>query len=192
MLKYRIKVISLKRRSDRRNHIENLFKDIDFDFVDAIDGLNYKLTEEDLKFISGNDYEKYGIHIPSLVCANYTHMNLIRECSYGNIPFFIFEDDVEIIKPIDFSFEEIASKDLDVFWLMPNQPSILAYVVWPNGSKIILDYINRVKLSSGLDWQFHRMKGTNLLKEDQLDDNYFHQIPGKNSDITSLENYGLK
>ena len=187
----KIKVISLKRRQDRRIKFANTFKHINFEFVDALDGQIYKLTKFDKEFIKGNEYEKYGIHIPSLVCANYMHLNLLDECSKGDVPFIIFEDDTELVKPMDFKFEDIVKRDLDVFWLMPYEPSILCYIVWPSGAKILIDYINEVKLDKGLDWKFHYLKGSGKLREDQLSSSYFTQIPGKDSDITSLENYAL-
>jgi len=119
------------------------------------------------------------------------HLNLIDECSKGNVPFIIFEDDTEIIKPIDFKFENIVKKDLDVFWLMPDEPSILAYIIWPSGAKILIDYINKVKLDRGLDWKFHSIKGKGKLREDQLNNSYFTQTPGSNSDITTIKNYDI-
>ena len=189
MSAYKVKIISLKRRQDRRLRIKEVFKDIPFEFFDAIDGQNYQLTEKDLKFIEGNEYAKYGIHIPSLVCANYTHLNLLAQCANDVIPYFIFEDDVEFIKPIDFDFNQIAQKDLDVFWLMPNEPSILAYVVWPKGAKILIEWINKIGLSRGLDWQFNHIKNKGLIKEEELHNKYFTQIPGKDSDITQNEWY---
>ena len=76
---YKIKVISLKRRQDRRKKISHMLQQINFDFVDGLDGQKYKLTKFDKEFIKGNDYNKHGIHIPSLVCANYTHLNLLAE-----------------------------------------------------------------------------------------------------------------
>ena len=186
---FKFKVISLKRRQDRRKKFANTFKHINFEFVDALDGQTYKLTEFDKEFIKGNDYKNYNIHIPSLVCANYTHLNLLDECSKGDIPFIIFEDDTEIIKTLDFKFEDLVKKDLDVFWLMPNEPSILCYIIWPSGAKILINHINKVKLDRGLDWKFHEIKGSGLLREDQLSSSYFNQTPGKDSDITNLENY---
>lgn len=189
---YKIKVISLKRRQDRREKFSHMFRHIDFEYVDALDGQTYKLTEFDKEFIKGNEYEKYKIHIPSMVCSQYMHLNLLDECSKGDIPYIIFEDDAELVKPMDFKFEDIVKKDLDVFWLMPDEPSILCYIVWPSGAKILLDYVvNESKLDQGLDWKFHWIKKSGRLREDQLSSSYFTQIPGKNSDITTLYNYEL-
>ena len=130
---YKVQVISLKRREDRRAHMAHMFQHINFDFVDALDGQTYKLTKFDKEFIKGNDYKKHGIHIPSLVCANYTHLNLLDECSKQDQPYFIFEDDVEMTeaKAPDLYFEALASvEDLDAFL---NSPVDLAYSLLDSG-----------------------------------------------------------
>ena len=192
---YKVKVISLKRREDRRVHMAHMFQHINFDFVDALDGQTYKLTKFDKEFIKGNDYKKHGIHIPSLVCANYTHLNLLDECSKQDQPYFIFEDDVEMTgaKAPDLYFETLASvTDLDAFWLIPNEPSIAAYIVWPEGAKKMIDYVENVaKLKRGLDWAFWDLRKSKDFRADQSNEAYFKHDPGKDSDITTIENYDI-
>ena len=190
---YKIKVISLKRRQDRRKKFANTFKHINFEFVDALDGQTYKLTEFDKEFIKGNEYEKYKIHIPSLVCSQYMHLNLLDECSKGDIPFIIFEDDAKLTRELDLDFNKISEKQLDIFWLMKDEPSILAYMVWPSGAKKIRDYVfNEAKLDKGLDWKLYDLKKLNRLVGEEPEYSYFYQIPGEDSDITTLYNYELR
>ena len=192
---YKIKVISLKRRQDRRKKISHMLQQIDFDFVDGLDGQKYKLTKFDKEFIKGNDYKKHGIHIPSLVCANYTDLNLLAECAEQDKPYFIFEDDIELTdaKTPDLYFETLASvEDLDAFWLIPNEPSIAAYIVWPEGAKKMIDYVNNIaKLKRGLDWAFWDIRKKKNFRADQAKEAYFKHDPGKNSDITTIENYDI-
>jgi len=192
---YKVKVISLKRRQDRRKKISYMLQQIDFDFVDGLDGQKYKLTKFDKEFIKGNDYKKHGIHIPSLVCANYTHLNLLAECAEQDKPYFIFEDDIELTdaKAPDLYFETLASvEDLDAFWLIPNEPSIAAYIVWPEGAKKMIDYVNNIaKLKRGLDWAFWDIRKKKNFRADQAKEAYFKHDPGKNSDITTIENYDI-
>lgn len=192
---YKVKVISLKRRQDRRKKISYMLQQIDFDFVDGLDGQKYKLTKFDKEFIKGNDYKKHGIHIPSLVCANYTHLNLLAECAEQDKPYFIFEDDIELTdaKTPDLYFETLASvEDLDTFWLIPNEPSIAAYIVWPEGAKKMIDYVNNIaKLKRGLDWAFWDIRKKKNFRADQAKEAYFKHDPGKNSDITTIENYDI-
>jgi len=192
---YKVKVISLKRRQDRRDKITHMFQQIDFDFVDALDGKDYQLTDYDKKLIEGNEYEKYGIHIPSLVCANYTHLNLIEECSKQDLPYFIFEDDVFLTdeKSPDLYFETLALvNDLDAFWLIPDTPTIAAYIVYPEGAKkIIKDFERNNELKQGLDWKFWNLRKSGKLFVDQAKIAYFGHNPGEDSDITTLENYDI-
>ncbi len=194
---YKVKVISLERRNDRREKMSKMFQHVPFEFVDALDGQNYKLTAYDKKMIEGNDYEKHNIHIPSLVCANYMHLNLLEECSKQDLPFFIFEDDVSLNEnhePPKELFETLSSvNDLDAFWLISDTPTIAAYIVWPSGAKIMKNYIIRkAKLKRGLDWSFWDLRKSDKLRVDQLKVSYFDTNPGIDSDITTLDNYELK
>ena len=188
---YKVKVISLARRQDRRDKFTETFSKLfPFEYVDAIDGRDYTLTDYDKEFIKGNDYEDYGIHIPSLVAANYTHLNLLQECSEGDIPFVILEDDAKLVDKFDLNFEKLSKKSLDIYWLMPNEPSILAYMVWPIGAQKLLDRIfNEYKLSVGLDWSFFDIRNEGQLIQEELKKEVFYQIPGEDSDITTLLNY---
>lgn len=193
---YKVKVISLKRRQDRRKKISHMFQHVPFEFVDAIDGKEYKLTKFDKEFIKGNDYEKWGIHIPSLVCAQYMHLNLLDECSKQNLPFIIFEDDISLNadETAPENYFEILSKvnDLDAFWFIQNEPSIAAYMVWPEGAKKMIDYVNNVsKLRRGLDWAFWDLRKSKDFRGDQVKDSYFEHQPGEDSDITIIENYDI-
>ena len=193
---YKVKVISLKKRQDRRKKIAHMFQHIDFEFCDGIDGETYKLTKFDKEFVKGNDYEKWGIHIPSLVCANYTHLNLLDECSKQDLPYFIFEDDIflnEDEKTPENYFETLSSvNDLDAFWFIPNEPSIAAYIVWPEGAKKMIDYVENVsKLRRGLDWAFWDLRKSKNFRGDQAKISYFEHKPGEDSDITTIENYDI-
>ena len=196
MSTYKVKVISLKKRQDRRKKMSHMLQHVPFEFVDAIDGKEYKLTKFDKEFIKGNDYEKWGVHIPSLVCANYMHLNLLNECSKQDLPFIIFEDDVFLNKdetaPENY-FETLSSvNDLDAFWFIQNEPSIAAYMVWPEGAKKMVNYVENVsKLRRGLDWAFWDLRKSKDFRGDQLKDSYFEHRPGNDSDITTVENYDI-
>tara|TARA_B000000475_G_C15911221_1_gene412655 strand:- start:121 stop:723 length:603 start_codon:yes stop_codon:yes gene_type:complete len=196
MSTYKVKVISLKRRQDRRKKMSHMFQHINFEFVDALDGKTYKMTKFDKEFIKGNDYEKWGVHIPSMVCAQYMHLNLLEECANQELPYFIFEDDVllnEDEKAPDLYFEALASvEDLDAFWFVPNEPSVAAYIVWPEGAKKMIDYVNNVtKLRRGLDWAFWDLRKNKEFRADQANTSYFIHNPGEDSDITTIENYDI-
>ena len=154
------------------------------------------MTEFDKEFVKGNDYEKWGVHIPSMVCAQYMHLNLLEECANQELPYFIFEDDVLLNKDEkapDLYFEALASvEDLDAFWFVPNEPSVAAYIVWPEGAKKMIDYVNNVtKLRRGLDWAFWDLRKNKEFRADQANISYFIHNPGEDSDITTIENYDI-
>jgi hypothetical protein len=183
---YKIFVISLKRRQDRRKKISELFEknNLKFSFYDAIDGRDLIVTDEIEELFLNNEFEEWGIIKECIYGANLTHLEILKKCSEQTSAYFIFEDDVQIIKDIDFSFEDISNKQLDAFWLTKNQPSILCYVVWPEGAKKMYDWVVNVsKLDKGLDWKFQELRESNLLKIEEIYDDYFHQVPGEDSDI---------
>jgi len=185
-MEYKTFVISLKRRQDRREKITDLFlqNNIDFSFYDGVDGRDLIVTNEINDLFRGNDFDDYGIIKECIYGANITHLNLLKECSQQNLPYIIFEDDVQIIKPIDFKFEDIVKKELDAFWLTRNQPSILCYIVWPEGAKKLYHWImDVVKLDRGLDWKFHDLRNSKLYNIEEIWDDYFYQVPGDDSDI---------
>ena len=123
-------------------------------------------------------------------------LNLLDECSKQDLPFIIFEDDVFLnedeIAPENY-FETLSLvNDLDAFWFIPNEPSVAAYIVWPEGAKKMIDYVENVsKLRRGLDWAFWDLRKSKDFRGDQVKDSYFEHRPGKDSDITTLENYDI-
>jgi hypothetical protein len=194
MKEYKIKILSLKHRIDRQDKIKKVFEGFDFEFFWGMYGKDYTLTEYDKKWITGNNYREWGVNIKSLVASSHSHLNILRECISEGIPYFVFEDDVKLNKPIDFSFTEIAKKDLDVFWLVPDKPSILGYVVWPSGASKLIDAVDGPEgLLYGLDYMWHFLKNTGYLNEEQLWDDYFWQIAGdKDSDMADKLYFNFK
>lgn len=185
-MNYKIFVISLKRRKDRREKISELFKkyNLTFSFFDAIDGRDLIITDEVNDFFSNNEFEQWGIIKECIYGNTLSHLNLLKECSQQNLPYFIFEDDVKIKKDIDFTFESIAEKHLDAFWLIDLEPSSLAYVIWPQGAKKMYDWmVNIGKGDKGMDWKLLEIKNSNILKSEKIWDEYFYQVPGEDSDI---------
>jgi len=192
---YKVKVISLKRRKDRREKMLHLLQKVPFEFIDALDGKDYKLTAADKEFIKHNEYSRFDIHIPSLVCANYMHLNLLDECANQDLPYIILEDDIELTDetPPEKYFETLSSvNDLDAFFFIGKTPSIAAYMVWPKGAKKMLKYIEKVKLNRGLDWQFWTLREIDkTFRCETPKIEYFRTIPGHDSDITNTKNYDI-
>lgn len=179
-------VISLTRRQDRRDRITQAFHahSIPFQFWDAIDGQTLEVTPEIEWRFRGNDFLEWGIIPANCYAANLTHLQLLQNCVSENCPYILFEDDTQVLQPIDFDWEELLARtDLDIYWLCRQEPTILCYIVWPHGARKILDYLATIPLNQGLDWKFLRMREQGLVNWDVVPKEYFHQVPGEDSDI---------
>ena len=90
--------ISLNRREDRRENIENRLKDlsIEFEFFDAIDG---SLLTESYQLPKG------------AIGCNLSHMNLYRSLADYDKPILIIEDDAEFANDVIDQFNSIDIPD---------------------------------------------------------------------------------
>ena len=101
------------------------------------------------------------------------HIDLLKLCIKENIPYIIFEDDIEIIKSIDFKFEDIVKKDLDVFWLIFKKNLQFSIYSLAEGKKLIESQLDKVGgLSKGLDWKWNQLKNTDFLRQEEISDKY--------------------
>ena len=82
-MKHEIKVLSLKRRQDRRDHmIANFGKRYSFDFWDALDGKTHKFTPKENQLFKNSEIHLYNCDINSvkavsiIICGN-THLIII-------------------------------------------------------------------------------------------------------------------
>ena len=91
-----MKVVNLRRRSDRRDAMTTEFKNANFSdyvFVEAVDGKDLSPTKELKKLFEGNDF---GSRVGVIGCA-LTHYNLWRMLLASQEDYFvIFEDDVKL------------------------------------------------------------------------------------------------
>ena len=96
-MSYKIKVVNLEKRLDRKDNVIKIFKDIDFetyDFYNAIDGRTIDLNLEIKNLFTGNDFcNRKGV----IGCA-LSHYNMwIELMNDDNIDFYIiFEDDITL------------------------------------------------------------------------------------------------
>jgi len=102
------KVINLKRRSDRKQAIEEEFKKHDFDdyvFTDAVDGKELKPTLEIKKLFSGNDF---GYRCGVVGCA-LSHYNLwVELLNDPRVDYYvIFEDDIQLASNFKQKFKDL-------------------------------------------------------------------------------------
>lgn len=108
-----MKVINLKRRSDRKEYMTNLFKSIqftDYEFVEAVDGKELKPTTELKDLFDGNDF---GSRSGVIGCA-LSHYNLWNALLADTSAeyYVIFEDDVTLSSTFKPIYEGMKNNDV--------------------------------------------------------------------------------
>lgn len=103
MLSYKIIVINLKKRIDRKNYIINLFSNLNLNsyfFYEAIYGNNIELTLEIKNLFNGNDFS-YRKGVIGCALSHYNiWLNLLKD--NNNDYYIIFEDDIYINEKLVF------------------------------------------------------------------------------------------
>ena len=104
-----MKVVNLKRRSDRKETMTAMFNNIgftDYEFVEAVDGKELKPTTQLKKLFDGNDF---GSNVGFIGCA-LSHYNLWKALLASNDDYYvIFEDDVTLVPKFKEKFETLKS-----------------------------------------------------------------------------------
>jgi len=100
-----MKVVNLKRRPDRRKVMEELFKEFEYEIVEAIDGKELKPTQELKDLFNGNDF---GSRVGVIGCA-LSHYNLWNKLlsDNNNEYYVIFEDDITLASDFKAKYEAI-------------------------------------------------------------------------------------
>jgi len=103
MSSYKIIVVNLKKREDRKNDIINLFSELNlypYFFYEAVDGNKIELTLEIKNLFDGNDF-KYRKGVIGCALSHYNiWLDLLNDKTHDY--YIIFEDDIYINKNIDF------------------------------------------------------------------------------------------
>ena len=158
----KIKVISLKRKLDRRKlftHFFNSSSKLSFEFFDAYDGKDYILTEEENKLFVNSDFHKYNVHVNSVKCCSLSHLKLWQNCLSENTPLLVLEDDIMVnISGYDFKIPH----GLDLFFIgqQYTYPNSYAYYITPNGAKSLISHSKKIGFHRAMDWWLHEFHET--------------------------------
>ena len=89
-----IKVLNLKRRPDRKSDMEKILHNVDFDFIEAIDGIHLKSDDYRLYAFEGNDFNN---NAGTIGCA-ISHIELWKALMEDSSTdyYIIMEDDIEL------------------------------------------------------------------------------------------------
>ena len=193
-MSYKIIVLNLKKREDRKNNIFELFSNIEFEkyyFYEGIDGKNIPLTLEIKNLFNGNDFgNRKGV----IGCA-LSHYNLWLDLAKDKINnyYLIFEDDIELSKNFVKDFDkckEFINENIDVVDILflgyhkdkkiinnnskniyieyfQNEKYIggfFSYIITKNGAFKMLDYIKKNGIKHGIDYLIKINKELNVFE----------------------------
>jgi GR25 family glycosyltransferase involved in LPS biosynthesis len=107
MKNYKIKVVNLKRRNDRKKNIETIFNKInfeDYEFYEAVDGKNILLTLEIKNLFKNNDFCNRKGFIGCALSHYNIWIDLLKEKDLEY--YIIFEDDIILSEYFNINFEK--------------------------------------------------------------------------------------
>tara|TARA_R110000772_G_scaffold214112_1_gene324716 strand:- start:134 stop:763 length:630 start_codon:yes stop_codon:yes gene_type:complete len=154
VMKVEVKVLSLKKRQDRRDYTDNHLKTrYDYTFWDAIDGKTYQFTPEENKLFKNSEFHTYNVSpdaVKGLCLSNY---RMWEYAVKNNTNLVIFEDDVIITSPEWFNWEEMFKDDFDLHFLTNQKEfaNCYSYLVSVNGAKKLIKHFNEVGFVDILD-----------------------------------------
>jgi GR25 family glycosyltransferase involved in LPS biosynthesis len=153
-MNYEVKVLSLKRRSDRREYITNLIGEkYPFTFFDAIDGNETEIVNDIFK---NSDYHLWNVNPNSVKAVTLSNMQIWKECVDENKNICIFEDDIDLVNDIKLNLDELFKKDFDIHFLNNITqwfPNCYCYLIKPNGAQKLLNHFNVKGFTRSIDWE---------------------------------------
>jgi GR25 family glycosyltransferase involved in LPS biosynthesis len=153
-MNYEIKVISLKRRLDRREYITNLIGEkYPFVFFDAIDGAEIEITDN---IFNNSDYHLWNVNPNSVKAVALSNMQIWKECVDENKNICIFEDDIDLVNDEKLNLDEFFEKDFDIHFLNNITqwfPNCYCYLIKPDGAKKLLNHFNSKGFVRSIDWE---------------------------------------
>jgi glycosyl transferase, family 25 len=156
MAKYKIICINLKRRSDRKEKMMDIFKknNMSCEFFEAIDGNELKSNHPDLYLFRENDFNDRRGVIGCALSHYYLYQKLIHDTNYDY--YVILEDDSQFVNNFNNKFIETINKitpEMDLIFLgytMPNNILIQNYQKYINNNIISLHKLNKHNYYGGL------------------------------------------
>jgi GR25 family glycosyltransferase involved in LPS biosynthesis len=177
--KYNIKIINLKKRTDRKEHIEQQLKEqniLNYTFSEAIDGKELKESEELRLLFERNDFN----YRKGVIGCSLSHINLWHDLinDSDNKCYIILEDDIQLCKnfkeKLDFICEMFIKQEIEHLALGDytsnrelNQDfkklniiekdvyctwnTAFSYIISKNAAKKIITYINNCSIKAAID-----------------------------------------
>ncbi len=175
-MNYEIKVLSLKRRTDRREYIKNLIsKKYPFEFFDAIDGIQEHIS---IDLFSNSDYHLWNVNPNCVRAVALSNMMIWEESVKYNKNICIFEDDIDLIKDEIIDLKNLFQKDFDIHFLNNITqwfPNCYCYLIKPSGAKKLIDHFKQNGFRRSIDWELVSLPPT--FKVLYTEENNFGKTP---------------
>lgn len=155
-IKLEIKVISLKKRLDRREFmLKNMGSRYPIEFYDAIYGGELESTSDLQKLFQNFTLPQYA-NAKCMMASILSHMNLWEESKKFMKTICIFEDDIEPSTQEIIDLEKICEEDFDIYFLSNIDLSInsFAYIIKPSGARKLHWYFGNKGFDDPLDREF--------------------------------------
>lgn len=165
-MNYEIKVLSLKRRQDRREFIiKQINGKYPFNFFDAIDGKELIVTEEIKNYFKDSDYHLWNVDVKCVMAVFLSNMEMWKESINENKNLCIFEDDININPNEIEEIDELFKEDFDIYILVKKWiPNCYSYLIKPEGAKKLLNYFTNTSITQSLDWELAKLDGNDFFK----------------------------
>lgn len=175
-MSYEVKVLSLKRRTDRRHYIKNLIGEkYPFDFFDAIDGIQEHIS---IDLFSNSDYHLWNVNPNCVRAVALSNMLIWEESVKYNKNICIFEDDIDLIKDEIIDLENLFQKDFDIHFLNNITqwfPNCYCYLIKPIGAQKLIDHFKQNGFRRSIDWELVSLPPT--FKVLYTEENNFGKTP---------------
>ena len=154
VMKVEVKVLSLKKRQDRRNYTNKHLKTrYNYTFWDAIDGKTHQFTPEENKLFENSEFHTYNVYPEACKGVCLSNYRMWEYAVKNNTNLVIFEDDVIITSAEWFIWEEMFKDDFDLHFLTNQKhfANCYAYLVSVNGAKKLIQHFDKVGFKDQLD-----------------------------------------
>lgn len=153
-MKYEVKVLSLKRRIDRREYITKLIGEkYPFIFFDAIDGKTEYVSEDLFK---NSDYHLWNVDANCVRAVAMSNILMWEESVRENKNICVFEDDIDLLNDKILNLDEFFEKDFDIHFLNNIKewyPNCYCYLIKPSGAAKLIEYFKNKGFTRSVDWE---------------------------------------
>ena len=165
MNNFKTLVLSLQKDTDRREWMNSIKSKIglDFEFFDAF--TPDKLEPSHKHFFRCTDFDKWNINGEAAMATFISHMSLATYAVKNNTNLLIIEDDVDIVRKIDWN--DIDFTEFDIWNLTAKKVACFAYFISIDGANKLLHRLSQVEITQAYDWELSKLDDSFRVKKEK-------------------------